>query len=148
MRVQLNGWKRWWAVSLVTTLITIGADAWLTLPMLPAEPDALTEPEFSAVRDAWLKKVPPRKIGEVIPEWFIPDPGLSTDPAEWPPEFQVALKAAKEEKLASQMRTLRRQRGRHLFAAGLAWLTLGILTYALGWSVGWVRRGFTGGGQQ
>jgi hypothetical protein len=37
---------------------------------------------------------------------------------------------------------LKAERRRHMTVAGLMWLALGALTYATGWSVGWVRRGF------
>lgn len=131
--MRISGWQRLWVLGLAASLVFIGTVTWATLPAPTAA--VLTRAEFSAVIAAWEESHPDQSAAQ----GDLPDvgTGLGYRDIRLPP--QTVLDAAVGEKL-------RQQRGRHFLTAGLLWLALGGLTYALGWAVGWVRRGFATGG--
>ena len=141
--MTLNGWQRLWVVLTVLRAIAVGLATWIAWPptYLSADPRAgvavsegigslLTDEERKAVRDRWMAGLPDGLTEQRFEE--LKRTGLETE-----------IKAAEDRRLAGQARALHRQRRNQLMVAGLTCIGFGGLTYALGWTVAWVRRGFS-----
>jgi hypothetical protein len=135
MRPKLNGWRRLWVVLTVSWTLVVGLYGYR---LWPGE-----DPLHGGTIDEKSNPQMLPKIGDEVPPQVGPDIVIIDDNGTehvFPPGSDPKRAAAiVRQQLAERRLQLRRRFTAQLLGASI--FPAAVL-YALGWSVGWVRRGF------
>jgi hypothetical protein len=144
--VRLNGWQRLWVLITVLWMIAVVSVSYLLWPVAGSIQNsdvyAQLKPEDSQrLYDRWAKYA--------VPPDFIPDPGKTVDIGGHTVQFAQGLSENDMNKTAAAyyaalQHILLVRRVEFGGEAIAAWSIPVAALYAIGWAVGWVRRGFQG----
>lgn len=141
--MRLNGWQRLWVCVSILAIAPVAIATWKRLP------------SQASIANRWefYDRLPESSRAKLISKASdVLDPKHPTGPTvtasnDHPLFFRGGVTDAEANIVAAQyndvLRTEAMKRGSALVGAALAvWLSLCAALYAVGWAIGWIRRGF------